>query len=81
MEGLDIVVEALAALAVAHPRVAGVLLMVLLLLSILGMICAQIDTAALEREGHPRWAKAVKIGAHLGAFALRLLPKKGPVAK
>jgi hypothetical protein len=81
MEGLDVVVEALAALAVAHPRAAGVLLAVGLVLSVVGVVCAQIDTAALERAGHPQLAKAVRIGAHLGAFALRLLPKKGAVSK
>jgi hypothetical protein len=77
MEDLDVLVDALAALAVAHPRVAGVLLALGAVLSVVGAVCAQIDTAALEQAGHPKIAKAVKIGAHVGAFALRLLPKKG----
>lgn len=74
-------IEILGGLAATHPRLAGVLVALGALLSAVGLVCAQIDTAALEREGYPRLAKAVRIGAHVGAFALRLLPKKNKVSK
>jgi hypothetical protein len=45
-------------------------------LTLLGAICAQVDTAALAAAGWPRLAEAVRLGAHVGAFALRLRGKK-----
>ena len=76
MESLDILVEPLAALAVAHPRVAGVMVAAGAALAVVGMICAQVDTDALERAGHPRLAHAIRIGARVGAFALKLQARK-----
>jgi hypothetical protein len=45
-------------------------------LAVVGVICAQIDTGALERAGHPRLAQAVRLGARVGAFALKLQARK-----
>jgi hypothetical protein len=45
-------------------------------LAVVGMICAQVDTDALERAGHPRLAHAIRIGARVGAFALKLQARK-----
>ena len=76
MESLDILIEPLAALAVTHPRAAGVLVAAGAVLAVVGVICAQIDTGALERAGHPRLAQAVRLGARVGAFALKLQARK-----
>lgn len=78
MEELDI----LAQLAISHPRLAGGLSVALVVLSVVGLVCAQIDADELEKAHHPRLATAVRWGAQLGALAAHLRRKKGePRAK
>jgi hypothetical protein len=76
MEEVDLFVQ----IATQHPRVAGVLSVVLVVLVLVGLVCAQIDADALDAT-HPRLATAVRWGARLGALAAQLRKKKVPREK
>lgn len=69
-------IELLGALAAQNPRLAGVLSAGLVVLTVIGLVCAQIDTKALAEAGYPRAAKAVELGAQIGAFAKALWSSK-----
>lgn len=56
----------------AYPRLTAAATVLLGALAVLGFICAQIDAAALEAQGYPRAARAVRWGQQGGAFALAL---------
>jgi len=68
--------EILGSFALANPRVAGVLSALLAVLTAIGLVCAQIDAEALAKAGYPRAAKAVELGAQIGAFAKALWSSK-----
>lgn len=68
MEALEI----LGGLAAAYPRLAGGLAALGALLSVVGVVCAQIDADALESQGWPRVAAAVRWGSQIGALAVAL---------
>jgi len=69
-------IELLGALAAQNPRLAGVLSAGLVVLTVIGLVCAQINTKALAEAGYPRAAKAVELGAQIGAFAKALWSSK-----
>lgn len=64
--------EMLGGLALAHPRLAGGLAALGALLSVIGVVCAQIDPDRLREQGWPRVARLVELGAQIGALAVAL---------
>lgn len=64
--------DLLAALAISHPRLAGALSLVMLVLGVVGLVCAQLDPDVIEAAGWPRLAQAVRWGAQIGALAVVL---------
>lgn len=62
----------LAHFALNYPRTTSVLAVLMVSLSIIGLLCAQVDTDKLRAAGWPRLATIVSLGAKVGALAIVL---------
>ena len=42
-----------------------------------GLLCANLDADAIEEDGYPRLARAIRLGRDLGGLALKMRAMKG----
>ena len=43
----------------------------------IGLLCANLDADAIEEDGYPRLARAIRLGRALGGLALKVREMKG----